>query len=364
VKANFAVLHSGAAPGHREAAGEDSTQPHYLEQELYENMREGEGPFEWLQAGSLDGVWYWDLEHPEHEWMSDRFWQTLGYDPAEMPHLAAAWQAIVHSDDLALALKNLERHCEDPSHSYDQIVRYRHKEGHTVWVRCRGLAIRDKNGTPLRMLGAHTIVTAQKEAELALARKNEELEKAKKQLEHLALYDALTGLGNRNLFLRQLEHLMAIAGHRDEEVALLVMDLNGFKDVNDRLGHAAGDLVLQEFSSRLNQALRRAEQKYRIGGDEFAVLLDRRHKNHDRAVGVAEQIARQLEDPMEIKGQAFSISVSIGIAIFPEHGQVSDVLLRKADAAMYEAKKRGQVVAEASDQDATSVLRTLNEEIW
>ena len=153
------------------------------------------GVFEFLQSGTLDGIWYWDLESPEHEWMSPRFWTTLGYDPAEMKHLASEWQDLIHEDDLKVAIDNFEKHCADPAHPYDQVVRYRHRNGSTVWVRCRGLAIRDENGKPIRMLGAHADVTPQKEAEAELQRKTDELEAANAQLqEALDKISTLQGL--------------------------------------------------------------------------------------------------------------------------------------------------------------------------
>ncbi|MDC0663654.1 sensor histidine kinase [Marinobacter sp. SS21] len=132
---------------------------HYLKQELNALLKSDNRIFEFIQHGSLDGLWYWDLENPEQEWMSERFWTTLGFDPQEKLHLASEWQDLINQEDLALALDNFSKHCEDPNHPYDQIVRYRHKDGSTVWVRCRGLAIRDNQGQPVRMLGAHSNVT-------------------------------------------------------------------------------------------------------------------------------------------------------------------------------------------------------------
>lgn len=122
--------------------------------------------FNFLESASLDGMWFWDLENPDHEWMSPSFWTTLGYNPSSKSHLASEWHNIINQDDLKVALENFERHCADPSYPYDQIVRYQHKEGHTIWIRCRGIAIRDGQGKPIRMLGAHTDVTAMKEQEL------------------------------------------------------------------------------------------------------------------------------------------------------------------------------------------------------
>ena len=122
--------------------------------------------FNFIESASLDGMWFWDLENPDHEWMSPSFWTTLGYDPSSKSHIASEWHNIINQDDLKVALENFDKHCADPSYPYDQIVRYQHKEGHTVWIRCRGIAIRDNNGKPIRMLGAHTDVTAIKEREM------------------------------------------------------------------------------------------------------------------------------------------------------------------------------------------------------
>lgn len=149
---------------------------HYLKSELLTLLRTREDVAAFLILACLDGVWYWDLENPDHEWMSANFWTTLGYDPAAMPHRAAAWQNIIHPDDLQTAQKNFERHSADPDHPYDQIVRYRHADGSTVWIRCRGMAIRNDQGAPIRMLGAHADITAQKNKEIELARRNDELE--------------------------------------------------------------------------------------------------------------------------------------------------------------------------------------------
>lgn len=159
---------------------------HYLRDELYARVREDDEIFDFLQGGSLDGIWYWDLENPEHEWMSERFWQTFGHDPSMREHLAAEWQDMINPDDLRLALENFDQHAADASHPYDQIVRYTHKTGRTTWVRCRGMIIRDAQGKPRRMLGAHTDVTALKEAEISMAQKNRLLEAANRDLAELA----------------------------------------------------------------------------------------------------------------------------------------------------------------------------------
>ncbi|MEM7653631.1 MAG: ATP-binding protein [Pseudomonadota bacterium] len=150
---------------------------HYLEIELNDLIASGSGAWEFLQQGSLDGVWYWDLDYPETGWLSPEFWHLVGIDPTDPDHDPAIWQDIIFPEDLAVEIENFHKHCADPDHPYDQILRYRHADGSTVWVRCRGMAIRDETGKPIRMLGAHNDFTAVKRAE-----QEANLEKARLQL--------------------------------------------------------------------------------------------------------------------------------------------------------------------------------------
>ena len=156
-----------------------SRNEHYLRKELYALVRSDPAIFEFLQAGSLDGIWYWDVERQDQEWMSPRFKELFGYRDDEIPNTSEWWQAHIFPEDLDVALDNFARHLADPNHLYDQIVRYRHRDGGTVWVRCRGLAIRNERGDPIRLLGCHTDVTALKRAEEDLRRQAAELRDAR-----------------------------------------------------------------------------------------------------------------------------------------------------------------------------------------
>ena len=147
----------------------------YLKEELYNLVRSDEAIFDFIQDSALDGLWYWDMENPENEWMNAKFWTVLGYNPNEMPQKASAWQSIINQADLQVASANFTKHCQNPNHPYDQIVRYTHKDGSTKWIRCRGLAIRDNTGKPIRMLGAHQDVTELKQREEELITAKEEL---------------------------------------------------------------------------------------------------------------------------------------------------------------------------------------------
>ncbi|PIB34734.1 hypothetical protein BFP72_04585 [Reichenbachiella sp. 5M10] len=156
----------------------------YLKRELYEQIKKEDLIFDFLQESSLDGLWFWDLEKPENEWMNGKFWTELGYNPKEMPHKATAWQDIINQEDLQLATDNFYKHVADPSHPYDQVVRYTHKDGSTVWIRCRGLAIRDAQGNATRMLGAHHNITPIKELNEKLEAQNADLDQFSYSVSH------------------------------------------------------------------------------------------------------------------------------------------------------------------------------------
>ena len=145
-----------------------SDKDHYLKQELDSLAKTHSDIILFFESGFNDGLWYWDLENPENEWMSPRFWELLGFDPNSKKHLVSEWQDLIFPEDLEKALENFNKHCADENFPYDQIVRYRHRNGSTVWVRCRGLAVRDDSGKPIRLMGAHTDLTALKEAQQAV----------------------------------------------------------------------------------------------------------------------------------------------------------------------------------------------------
>lgn len=141
---------------------------YYLKTELYEIIQKDSTIFDFLQENSLDGIWYWD---PENEWLSPKFWKVLGYSFEEKKHLTSEWQELIFYEDLEKTIDNFNKHYQNPEHPYDQIVRYKHKKGHTLWIRCRGSIIRDNNGKPIRMIGIHNDVTKEKYNEKRLLEK-------------------------------------------------------------------------------------------------------------------------------------------------------------------------------------------------
>ncbi|MCR8915075.1 diguanylate cyclase [Marinobacter panjinensis] len=158
------------------------------------------------------------------------------------------------------------------------------------------------------------------------------------QLEFMANYDQLTGLPNRRLFMDRIHKALERAARDECNLAVLYLDLNNFKEVNDAYGHSAGDEVLRVMAERLAQCVRAADTVGRLGGDEFIVLLDTIAQSDD-AFSVAEKVRASLSEPYELSMASLTLIPSIGIAVYPEHGKEPETLICHADGAMYRVKK-------------------------
>ena len=177
----------------------------------------------------------------------------------------------------------------------------------------------------------------------ALAQSNSSLaasREAEKEARHLALHDARTGLANRDLFDTRLEQAIAMAKRHDWTLALLFLDLNGFKRINDLHGHAAGDKVLRAVASRLSQHAREEDTVCRNGGDEFLYLLVN-PQGTDNVERIACNLIHRIAQPLQVGKLQLVVQASIGIAMYPGSTQSADALVSQADAAMYQAKRHG-----------------------
>ncbi len=193
---------------------------------------------------------------------------------------------------------------------------------------------------------------------IAIVRDISERQLRQEQLRHQALHDALTGLPNRTLLIDRLDHALELAKRMGEPLALLLLDLDRFKDINDALGHHVGDMVLTDLARRLVLPIRESDTIARLGGDEFAVLLPV-VSDLDRARSVSERILKSLDRPFEVEGVTLEVSVSIGIAMYPEHAEDTSRLLQCADVAMYDAKrghKRVSLYDPATDHNTVQHL--------
>ena len=313
-----------------------------------QRLRESEERYALAVRGANDGIWDWDLRTNRIH-LSDRWKAMAGCEPADVGTAPKEWFDRVHPEDYQPLVNAIQAHIEAGTPHFEHEYRLRTSDGLHRWMLVRGLAVRDERGRATRMAGSQTDITVRKAAEARLL--------------HDAFHDALTDLPNRALFLDRLAQSIRRAHRRREfKFAVLFLDLDRFKLVNDSLGHAVGDELLKEVALRLRATLRPGDTVARLGGDEFAILLeDIRAVSNARTA--AERIHAGLTRPITAAGHEVFTSASIGIA-HSLHGYTSpDDVLRDADTAMYRAKSYGRARHELFDAELhSSVLSRLRME--
>ena len=245
----------------------------------------------------------------------------VGYSADEL--LSATFQDITHPDDLDADLANVALLLAGAVDSYQMEKRYFHKDGQIVWALLSVSLVRDAAGVPLYFISQVQDISGLKEAEVALR--------------HQATHDSLTGLPNRPQLHASLESALQAARDTGQTLGLLLLDLDRFKEVNDALGHQSGDVVLRQVATRLQRALGATESIARLGGDEFAIVLVATDAATARLV--AERLLHALDAPFPVGQHLLDIGGSMGIALYPEHGDDASTLLQHADVALYVAKR-------------------------
>jgi diguanylate cyclase (GGDEF)-like protein/PAS domain S-box-containing protein len=299
-----------------------------------EALRESEERFALAALGSNDGLWDWDLRN-NAVYYSSRWKSMLGYDDEEIGNQPEEWLDRVHPDDRPEMEVRIAAHIDGRISHFEHEFRIRHKDGGYRWMLSRGLAVRNASGQAYRMAGSQTDITAGKTAT--------------EQLVYNAFHDALTDLPNRALFTDRLQKVITTSARRGGLLyAVLFLDMDRFKIVNDSLGHLVGDKLLIAVGLKLAECLRPGDTVARLGGDEFAILLEG-VSELKYAVDVADRIHHGLSIPFVIEGHDIYAAVSIGIALGSELYERAEQVLRDADIAMYEAKKRGSALSEIFD---------------
>ncbi|MGJ0535125.1 MAG: diguanylate cyclase domain-containing protein [Methylocystis sp.] len=212
----------------------------------------------------------------------------------------------------------------------------------SVGIRGQEVVATRKNGEQFPMeLSASEMEIKEQRFFVAIVRDVTERKLVERKIKHMAHHDYLTGLPNRSLFIDQLEQAIRLAKRRQHKTAVLFLDLDGFKQVNDALGHEAGDQLLKEVAARLKTVIRDSDVAARMGGDEFTFVLND-IGSHENAAAVAQKIIDTLSEKFNLKGRDCRIGGSVGIAVHPDDAADHEALLRKADEAMYVAKKSGK----------------------
>lgn len=290
-----------------------------MEKVVRESRERFESAFEYAAIGM-------GLVAPDGRWLrvNGALCEILGYSEEEL--VRSTFQSITHRADLDDDLGQVRRLLAGEIRTYSMEKRYVREDGQNVWVLLSVSAVHDEEGEVLYLISQVQDISERKALEEKLA--------------HLAYHDALTGLPNRTLLEKRIGHALDRSERTGSPVAVLYLDLDGFKEVNDTLGHESGDRLLVEFARRMERHSRPTDTVARLGGDEFCVLLED-FRDPEDAARVANRLEGLLTAPFELQGVCVSVGVSIGIATGDPYDEPSTVgqLLCEADAEMYRKKR-------------------------
>ncbi|MCB5187782.1 diguanylate cyclase [Methylobacillus caricis] len=296
-------------------------------EELYSQIAKTQELWKLAMDAVGDGVWDWNLTD-NSVFYGPNGKKMLGFKDDEIKHNIYSLLDLIHEEDKDRVAQNMEAYLMGKLPQYAIEFRVHTKQGRYKWILSRGMVIeRDQHGAPTRMVGTHSDITQAKQSEELIWQQ--------------ANFDHLTELPNRRLFLHRLGHEIERAKRYQSKFSLLFIDLDGFKTINDTYGHQEGDILLKGVAKRIKRCMRKSDTFARLAGDEFIIILSDIQQPDD-ANRFAEKIIHILKQPFMIHQFQVTISVSIGIAHFPDHGDNLDTLISHADTAMYTAKAQGK----------------------
>lgn len=289
-------------------------------------LRESEQRFKVAGKAAYDLIYEWDVATDNLCWFGD-IDRILGFKPGDISHEIDNWLALIHPDDQAQLAGAVEQH-RNSTQPINYEYRVRHKDGTYRYWSDHALPLLDEHRKPYKWIGVCTDITTQKQQQ--------------HELEFSAYHDRLTSLPNRLLLSDRLRQVMSQEARRGQSLAVVYIDLDGFKDVNDTYGHEVGDRLLVAIANRFQRVLREGDTVSRLGGDEFvAVLID--IETTASAIPMLRRLLKVIAEPVLVDNLALQVSASLGVSFYPQVDDVdADQLLRQADQAMYQAKLEGK----------------------
>ncbi|MFI5454725.1 MAG: putative bifunctional diguanylate cyclase/phosphodiesterase [Isosphaerales bacterium] len=316
-------------------------------QQTLEALHRSEERYELAVRGANDGIWDWDVT-TDRIYYSSRWKSMLGSEDGLIGDRPWEWFNRVSPLDVDRVNAEVSAHLAGKTSHLETEYRMLHDDGTYRWVLTRGLAVRDGNGRAVRMAGSQSDITQRKVAE--------------DRLQHDAFHDSLTGLPNRALLLDRLgQHVARTKRLVDSRFAVLFLDVDGFKFVNDSLGHQIGDQLLIAIGRRLEGCVRAGDTIARLGGDEFIALVED-FETTEFILRLTERILEEMQAPFSLDGHELVVTASIGIALSGSNDDSAEEIIRNADIAMYQAKSHGKagfvVFDEVMHASAVTRMRT------
>lgn len=301
---------------------------HVKIKEATEALEEERNVFSLAIEGSKDGLWDWNLQN-DHFQFSERYAIMLGYMPEELPHNIGMFLDLLHPDDRIKAQGVVKKYLDSyGKEDYENTFRLKAKDGSWRWILGRGKALFDSDGTPLRFVGFNTDISL--------------LIEAQEKPDNIAKHDVLTHLPNRFLLFDLLTRAMQGAKRNKTIIALLFIDLDGFKSINDTFGHDAGDKVLIAMANRMDKLIRGNDIASRLGGDEFVMVVTDL-KTKDEIIPILERFLKEFSSTIVVNGNSLHISASIGVNFYSGEDNIDyETFINQADQAMYTAKYSGK----------------------
>lgn len=287
-----------------------------------------------LEVSELS-LWDWDLS--TQEVFHTRSNEVLGLTTENGEALLRDLRLLAHPQDLPMLRQAMISHLKGETQEYFAEFRMRHGDGHWIWIEDRGRIVeRNASGRALRMIGTRRDITMRKQQDAALhaAHSNS------KKIKYLSEYDSLTGLANREMFHHRLSEAVQKCSGKNGRFALLHLDLDRFKVLNETLGVEVADQLLSMFSRRLSETFAQANTLARLSGDEFAIIL-RHYGSYASLKRLAELVLERISQPIELAGKSLVVTASIGVSLMPEHAQESGELMNQAAVALKQAKYHG-----------------------
>lgn len=292
--------------------------------DIADRVEDRESQFALVSEATGDVIWEWRAKTDTVVWTGELY-KLFGVARDRFEADSTWWHERVHPQDRERVEERLSATMEGTHRRWSEEYRFRHEDGSYRWFWDRGILMRDLKDKPVRFIGCMTDISAQRQAE--------------ERIWQLANHDELTGLPNRKVFHSELNALTE-AARADAPGAVLLIDIDHFKDVNDSLGHAAGDTLLRTVSARLKDSIGDRGTVFRLGGDEFGILVTRFDRR--QASELARSMLGALRDPAVVGDRMVTPRATIGIVLVPDHGANADELLQNADLALYEGKRRGR----------------------